>query len=257
MRRIRMNSEGDRRMAQAETKRQGRVRWTVAVAAAVVTGFCWAFAGAAVPDGVRELGDLNGSGGWVLSEKKGRDSPSSPQVVANGLGGSKRAAFFQMIGYNDISNDSTQHDFPSVSGTRITLEMTVKPSSTKRCITVAFREGSKAAAYVRFNGKKEGWCQHYDESGTYKDIAPYKVDGENHLKIEVDTTRGKMKGWVNGVGGAEWDFRAKVSSVNRIDLFMSHGNGPQTYSTVDDITVRDDTGKVVFSEDFERYYKAE
>lgn len=204
--------------------------------------------------GTTELGDLHGQGGWVLSAKKGGEAPSSPQVVTPGLDGSGRAALFHMIGYNNSSNDSAQRDFTPVSGTMITVEITVKPSSTSRCISVAVRSGNNGAAYIRFNGRKSGWCQHYDDTDTYRDIAPYNVDAENRLKIELNTSTRKLKAWVNGVGGDEWNFHRSVSSVNRIDLFMTHGNGPEVWSIVDDIMVRDDGGTVVFSEDFESYY---
>lgn len=197
------------------------------------------------------LAELNGHGGWGLSDRKGRESPSSPQIVEDGLGGSKRALLLFMTGYNSEKNDSTQRRFPATSGERIVVELDVKPSSAERCLAVAVRQGGKAAAYVRFNGKKQLWCQHYDDTDTYRDIAPYRVGEENRLRIEINTVTGKMKAWVNGVGGQEWPFRAPVSSVDRIDLFMSHGNGPEVWSIVDDISVRNDDGELVFSEDFE------
>lgn len=210
------------------------------------------------PDGVSRLGELHGQGGWAGSAKKGEDAPGSPRVVAPGLNGSRRGAWFRMAGYNDPGNTSAQRAFPATSGERLVVEMTIKPSSDLRTIGIAVRSGTEASAYIRFNGKKRGWCQHYDDQGVYRDIAPFEVNAENRLKIELNTRTRKVKAWVNGAGGDEWPFRSSdVVSVDRIDLFMTHGNGPEVFAVVDDISVRDDEGKVVFAEDFENYFRAD
>jgi hypothetical protein len=198
---------------------------------------------------------LHGAGAWSKSTRKGEEAPASPKVVAPGLGGSARAARFFMADYAHPANEGAEHAFAAVSGRAVTVEMTVKPSSEERCLTVAVRHGRNAAAYIRFNGRRAGWAQQYDHTGQYRDIAPYLVDGENRLRIELDTTRGKLRAWVNGLGGQEWDFRAKAPAIDRIDLFMTHGRrGQQTWSVVDDIVVRNDKAEVAFAESFEHHF---
>ncbi len=201
------------------------------------------------------LGDLHGNGGWVESNKKGEEAPASPHVVAPGLNGSRRAVRFRLKGYNDAGNTSAHHSFPAVSGERIIVEMTVKPSSDQRTIGIAVRSGKEASAYLRFNGKRKGWVQQYDDNGVYRDIAPFKVNEENRLKIVINTRTRKLKAWVNGKGGDEWNFRSPVAAVDTLNLFMPHGNGPEVFAVVDDISVRDDEGGAVFTENFEGYFR--
>jgi hypothetical protein len=197
--------------------------------------------------------DLIGQGAWLASNRKGEEAPASPKVVSPGLTGSGQAALFYMRGYNSDDNTGAERAFPAISGNNIVVELTAKPSSRSRCLTVCVRSDGSASAYIRFNGKKQGWCQQYDDAGQYRDIAPYKENAENVLKIQLNTATHKLRAWVNGVGGDEWSFRAPVSSVSCIDLFMTHGNGPAVRTLVDNLVVRDDTGRVVLAEDFEGY----
>jgi hypothetical protein len=198
-------------------------------------------------------GNLLGWGGWVSSNRKGEEAPASPTVVAPGLGRSKHAALFRMRGYNSPDNTGAEHLFEPTSGEHINLEMTVRPSSRSRCLAVSLRGGDNATCYIRFNGRKAGMCQQYDSVGQYRDIAPYRENEDNLLRVQLNTTTHKLRAWVNGVGGESWDFRAPASMVDRIDLFMTHGNGPEVRTAVDNIQVRDDAGRVVFAEDFENY----
>ncbi len=211
---------------------------------------------AAVPPGQSEIGNLLGWGDWQSSDRKGEEAPASPRVVSPGLAGSKKAALFRMRGYNSKENTGAEHAFPRVSGENIVLEVTVKPSSKSRCLAVGLREDGQAACYIRFNGRKPGWVQHYDEASQYRDVAPYAENSENLLKVQLNTRTHTLRAWVNGTGGEAWNFRAPVSSVNRLDLFMTHGNGPEVWSLVDNIVVRDDQGKAVYAENFETYDSA-
>lgn len=136
-------------------------------------------------------------------------------------------------------------------------DLKVKPSRELRNLGVAVRGGKDASAYIRFNGRKAGWCRQYGPTNAYHDIAPFKVGTQNRLRIELNTGTAKMKAWINGAGGTEWPFHSAAAAVGRIDLFMSHGNGPEVFALVDDIVVRDDKGNVVLREDFERYYGGE
>lgn len=208
---------------------------------------------AEAPPAPRELGDLLGWKAWRSSDRKGEEAPASPRVVSPGLAGSGRAGLFRMRGYNSKDNTGAEHTFPRISGERIVLEMVVRPSSDARCLAVSLRDDGEAAAYIRFNGRKPGWVQQYDESSQYRDVASYEPNRENLLKVELNTGTHTLKAWVNGQGGEAWNFRAPVTDVNRLDLFMTHGNGPEVSSVVDNIVVRDDAGKVVFAEDFEAY----
>jgi hypothetical protein len=202
-------------------------------------------------------GNLIGQGAWLASSRKGEEAPASPRIVTPGLAGSNQAALFHMRGYDTHDNTGSERAFPTISGKSIVIELTAVPSSKSRCLAVSVRSDGAAAAYIRFNGKKQGWCQQYDDAGQYRDVAPYKEDAENVLKIQLNTATHKLRAWVNGVGGDEWRFRAPVSSVNGIDLFMTHGNGPEVWTLVDNLVVRDDTGKVVLAEDFESYSREE
>jgi len=200
------------------------------------------------------LGPLVKQGHWVGSGKKGQESPASPTVATPGLSGSTRAAWFRLARYDDPGNTSAEITFAPLSGEKIVVELTVKPSSELRNLGVAVRGGKDASAYVRFNGRRVGWCQQYGPTNAYHDIAPFEVGAENRLRIQLNTRTATMKAWINGAGGTEWPFRSVVPTVDRVDLFMSHGNGPEVFALVDDLVVRDDKNNAVLREGFEGYY---
>jgi Protein of unknown function (DUF4038)/Domain of unknown function (DUF5060) len=199
------------------------------------------------------LGPIRGLGQWGASDKKGKDAPASPQVVAPGLNGSQRAALFSMKGSDLQGNSSAQRAFGPLRGDRIVVELTVQPSNDSRNLGIAVRGGGEAAAYLRL-GKTKGVCEHYDNKNAFREVGPFKVNESNRIRIECNTRKQTVKAWINGVGGQEYPFHNKTTYVDRIDLFLAYGPGTAESAIVDDIVVRDGEGNVAFAEDFERYF---
>lgn len=216
----------------------------------VVPAFAFAIAASvAPPDDFNSLGELNGKAGWRISSKKGEEAALSPVVVSPGLNDS-RCAILLSLGLSK-NGASSEHLFPEISGKQIRVELKVRPFDDTRGLGFSVRGGTEATAYFRLNATKPGWVEHYGPTSTYKDVAPFRVAAENHIMIQLNTARQKLKAWVNGEGGAEWDFRSPTRVVDRVDLFMTHGRGREARVIVDSIIVRDDNGRTVFSEDFE------
>ncbi len=213
---------------------------------------------ATTDDKIEVLGLIHGSGQWRLSDRKGKESPASPQVVSPGIKGSQRALRFSSKGNKDFEGTSAQRAFGPLRGDRVVVEFSVQPSSDLQNLSIAVRGRGKAAAYLQLNGEKKGICQHYDNENRYREVGPFKTDEVNRIRIALNMRTQKIKVWVNGVGGQEYPFRARTSYVDRIDFaMMPNGDSPAASALVDDIVVRDSEGNFIFIEDFERYFPAE
>src|SRR5689334_10216705 len=135
--------------------------WRRVVCGAILLASLTASAFAAAPGDSQatrtrqSLGPLRDLGQWKASDRKSRDAPGSPQVVAPGLAGSQRAALFTTKGSDLEGNTSAQRTFGQLQGDRIVVELTVRPSSDSRNLGIAVRGGGAAAAYLRL-GKKKG-----------------------------------------------------------------------------------------------------
>ena len=204
----------------------------------------------------KSLGQLHGLGQWRLSDRKGKESPASPTVVAPGLDGSQRAALFSLRGYDDPGDGSAQRGFGPLRGDRVVVELTVQPSSDLRNLAIAVRGGGEAAAYLRLNGRDKGVCEHYDNEDKYREVARFNVNVPNRIRMELNTRKQTIRATINGEGGQEYPFHGRTQFVDRIDLLMTHGSGPAATAVVDNILVRDGEGNVAFAEDFERYLPA-